>query len=179
MQLLLWLAHWSKTRTPWAIVFFSALGLLLAALYFQYVLGHAPCVRCIYQRTAVIGIMIAALLPFIYPHFVMRTLGLILWGTSAIWGLLQARAHLEVIFPQSFFIPPCPFFPEFPAIMPLHEWLPLIFDAPGSCSSNDWQFLEMGMPEWMQIIFSLYIVGAIVALIAQIALLSRSGKAAK
>ncbi|MFC4699761.1 disulfide bond formation protein DsbB [Glaciecola siphonariae] len=173
------LAAWSQTRTPWAIVCVSALALLLAALYFQHVLGHAPCVRCIYQRTAVIGIFFATLLVLLYPHFVIRGIALILWGTSAIWGLFQAQEHLEVIFPETFFIPPCPFFPEFPGFMPLHEWLPMVFDAPGSCSANEWQFLGMGMPQWMQVVFSLYIAGWVVALLAQTVSASLSLKAAK
>ncbi|WP_371192886.1 disulfide bond formation protein B [Glaciecola sp. SC05] len=179
MQKLFWLANWSRTRTPWAIVCCSAFALLLAALYFQHVLGHAPCVKCIYQRTAIIAIFFATLLPVLYPHFFIRMLSLILWGAAAIWGLLQAKAHLEVIFPEGFFVPPCPFFPEFPSFMPLHEWLPMVFDAPGSCNTNDWQFLSMGMPEWMQIIFSLYIAGWIVALFGQILSVNLSLKAKK
>lgn len=179
MQIAVWLARWSRTRTPWAIVAFSAFALVLAALYFQHALGHAPCVKCIYQRTAVIGIFFAALLPLIFPHFMLRISGLIIWGISAIWGLIQANAHLEIIFPESFFVPPCPFFPEFPGFMPLHQWLPLIFDAPGSCNINDWQFLAMGMAEWMQIVFTLYIIGWVVAVIAQAVSLSLFLKAAK
>lgn len=179
MQTLMWLAKWSKTRTPWVIVSVSAFILLLAALYFQHVLGHAPCVKCIYQRSAVVAIFFATLLPVLYPHFIIRAVGLILWGSAAIWGLIQANAHLEVIFPKSFFVPPCPFYPEFPSFMPLHEWLPMVFDAPGSCDTNDWQFLSMGMPEWMQIIFSLYIVGCLVALLALVMSITLSLRAAK
>jgi len=179
MLKLQWLANWSKTRTPWALVCFSAFALLLAALYFQHVLGHAPCVKCIYQRSAVIAIFFASLLPVFYPHFIMRSLALILWGTAASWGLIQANLHLEVIFPEGFFVPPCPFVPEFPSFMPLHEWMPMVFDAPGSCNTNDWQFLSMGMPEWMQIICSLYIAGWVVALLAQILSINLSVKAAK
>jgi disulfide bond formation protein DsbB len=174
-----WLAKWSQSRQPWAIVSISALGLLFAALYFQHVLGHEPCVKCIYQRTAVIGIFLGALIPLIYPHIVLRALGMIVWGSSAIWGLSVAREHLEVIFPQGFFVPPCPFAPEFPSFMPLDLWLPAIFDAPGSCNDNTWQFLSMGMPEWLQIIFALYIAGWFVALAAYIWSISLSLKAAK
>ncbi|WP_395342366.1 disulfide bond formation protein DsbB [Ningiella sp. W23] len=173
------LANFSRSRTPWAMVCLSALGLVLAALFFQHVLGHEPCVKCIYQRVAVIGICFAGLIPLIYPHFVLRSIGIILWGGFSIWGLSVAQEHLEVVFAEGFFIPPCPFFPEFPGFMPLHEWLPLVFGAPGSCDSNDWQFLGMGMPEWMQIIFILYIAGAALALVGHILSISQSLKAAK
>ena len=173
------IADFARSRTPWAFVSCSALALVLAALYFQHVLGHEPCVKCIYQRTAVIGIFLGGLLPLIKPNFLLRSLGLILWGASAIWGYRVAMEHLEVIFAEGFFIPPCPFFPEFPGFMPLHEWLPMIFGAKGSCDSNEWQFLGMGMPEWMQIIFALYILGAAIALLGHFLTLSQSQKAAK
>ena len=179
MKIALWLVNWSRTATPWVIVCLSALGLLLAALYFQHVLGHAPCVKCIYQRSAVIGIFFATLIVLIYPHFITRIVGLGLWGGCAYWGLMQANAHLEVIFPEGFFVPPCPLEPEFPSFMPLHEWLPSVFGAPGFCNTNDWQFFSMGMAEWMQIIFALYLVGWVFAVLTQILSLSLSARAAK
>nr|WP_136249779.1 disulfide bond formation protein B [Ningiella ruwaisensis] len=176
------LSQLSSSRALWGFVFVSALSLLLAALYFQHVLGHAPCVKCIYQRTAVILIAIAAVFPLFSKHIIIRLFSLALWGAAAIWGLIVANEHLDVIFPDSFFVPPCPLFPEFPGFMPLHEWLPKIFDAPGFCDNNDWQFLSMGMPEWMRIIFSLYIAGWVFALLAHgayIAAFIQSRKAAR
>lgn len=179
MQIFSYIARLAPNKSPWAIVSASAFALLLAALYFQHALGHEPCVKCIYQRSAVIAIFFGALLPAIHAHFIVRSLGLIIWGTAAIWGLVQANLHLEVIFPQGFFVPPCPFVPEFPSFMPLHEWLPMIFDAPGSCNTNDWQLLSMGMAEWMKVIFSCYIAAWVIALVAHVLSINLSVKAAK
>ncbi|MGQ8364031.1 disulfide bond formation protein DsbB [Glaciecola sp. 1036] len=153
-----WLVTWSKGRQPWFILFLSAFTLICAALYFQHVQGYLPCVKCIYQRTAIVGITLAAALPLIKMHWITRIIGLIGWIYSAIMGLIVANEHLEVIFPKSFLIPPCPIEPEFPSFLPLHHWLPNIFAGPGNCDDNSWQFLSMGMAQWMQIIFSVYLV---------------------
>lgn len=162
---MLWLIEWSKTRQPWSILFISALGLVLSALYFQHVQGYSPCIKCIYQRTAVIGILVGAALPLIYPHLSLRVIGLLVWLYSAFQGFVVANEHIEVIFDDSMFVAPCPIVPNFPSFLPLHEILPAIFQGPGNCLDNSWQFLSMGMAEWMRIIFSAYfVVGGVVAL---------------
>ena len=46
--------------------------------------------------------------------------------------------------------------PIFPRWLQLHEWLPAVFAAEGDCLEDSWQFLSMGMAEWMQIIFAAY-----------------------
>ena len=57
------LQRWPESTLPWRLLGLSALGLLATALYFQHVLDLQPCIKCIYQRTAVVGILISALLP--------------------------------------------------------------------------------------------------------------------
>ena len=51
-------------KSAWATLWLSALAFEVTALYFQYALGLAPCVKCIYQRTAMLGILFAGLIPF-------------------------------------------------------------------------------------------------------------------
>ncbi|MEM0911264.1 MAG: disulfide bond formation protein B [Pseudomonadota bacterium] len=160
---MVWLVEWSKTRLPWSILFLSAAGLVLSALYFQHVQDYLPCVKCIYQRTAVIGIAIAAALPMIYPHVVTRVFALVFWLYCAFEGFVVASEHIDVIFDDSMFVAPCPIAPNFPSLFPLHELLPAVFQGPGNCLDNSWQFLSLGMAEWMRIIFSGYfIVGSVV-----------------
>jgi disulfide bond formation protein DsbB len=40
--------------------------------------------------------------------------------------------------------------------MPLHEWCPGFFGAPGMCGDIDWQFAGLSMPQWLRIIFAGY-----------------------
>ncbi|MBV2095670.1 MAG: disulfide bond formation protein B, partial [Candidatus Thiodiazotropha sp. (ex Codakia orbicularis)] len=52
----------TQRRLPWLLLASSALILEGAALYFQYGLELDPCVLCIYQRAAVLGIFLSALI---------------------------------------------------------------------------------------------------------------------
>ncbi|MBF7072510.1 disulfide bond formation protein DsbB [Glaciecola sp. MH2013] len=158
---------WSHTRGSWQILFLSAAMLIGAALAFQHLLGHAPCVMCIYQRTAVFGILLAAFLPMLHNTFLVRIVAYAIWGTSAVKGFVLSSEHKDILFSENSFLVPCPVEPEFPSVLPLHEWLPDIFAAPGSCLENTWQFIGMGMAEWMQIIFAMYIAAFVVFFVAQ------------
>jgi len=62
----------------------------------------------------------------------------------------------------------CDIVPNFPAFLPLHEWLPSIFGATGECNENSWQFIGMGMASWLQIIFSIYLVIALIFIAANV-----------
>lgn len=150
------LANLPDKKSSWAMLFASALGLLLAALYFQHGMDLQPCVKCIYQRTAVVGILLAALLPMLSNNMLTRLIGLIGWGASSVWGLMVAIEHVDIQTAANPFFAACDAFPQFPAFMPLHEWMPNLFGAPGSCDSIDWQFLGMSMPQWMIVVFAIY-----------------------
>lgn len=52
--------------------------------------------------------------------------------------------------------------------MPLHEWLPAVFGATGDCSENSWQFMDMGMAQWMRIIFGMYGITWLIMLISRL-----------
>ena len=54
------------------------------------------------------------------------------------------------------FFATCEIVPNFPSWLQLHEWIPAVFAAHGDCLEDSWQFMSMGMAEWMQIIFALY-----------------------
>lgn len=163
-----WIYQFSQQKLSWAILAASALGLLLAALYFQHMMDLQPCINCIYQRTAVIGILIAAIVPLVYNHFATRLIAFFIWGYSCIQGLIVAREHLDVIFSTSLIPKICDIVPNFPASMPMHEWIPSVFGATGSCNENSWQFLGMGMANWMQIIFGVYLAILGFVLVAQL-----------
>ena len=45
-----------KSRRAWWLLALSALGLELTALWFQHGMGLDPCVKCVYERVAVLGL---------------------------------------------------------------------------------------------------------------------------
>lgn len=163
-----WIYEFSQRKRAWAMLASSAAVLLVAALYFQHGMDLQPCIKCIYQRTAVVGVLIGALLPLIYNHVGTRFIGYLIWAYSSVQGLIVAREHLDVIFATNPFATICDIVPNFPTFLPLHESIPAIFAATGDCNENSWQFLGMGMANWMEIIFGVYIFILLIVLAATV-----------
>jgi len=143
-------------KRAWGLLFFSAFGLELAALYFQHVMDLRPCIMCIYQRTAVFGVMFAAMPAMLLNNVFTRVIGFLGWGISAIWGLFIAMEHVDIQTAVNPFFATCEFVPNFPNWAPLHEWLPNIFGATGDCGDINWSLMDMSMPQWMIVIFAIY-----------------------
>ena len=161
---------WAESKSAWLTLFMSSALLIVTALYFQHIMDLQPCIKCIYQRTAVFGILVSSLMPLIWQHSITRLLGFIGWGVASIWGFLIANEHVDMLFAANPFFVVCDIIPNFPAFMPLHEWLPAVFGATGDCSENSWQFLDMGMAQWMRIIFGIYAVTWLIMLISRLAI---------
>lgn len=163
----------AEKRWPWAILFFTTLVFELVAMYFQYVMELAPCVMCIYQRTAMLGILMSGLLVTVINNALTRWLGFIGWGVSAIWGMLIAIEHVDIQSASNPFFAACEIVPNFPSFAPLHEWIPAFFAATGTCDNIDWQFLTLSMPQWMIVMFGAYSV--VFVLVFLIRLLKQHG----
>ena len=136
----------------------SALGLELTALWFQYGMGLDPCVKCVYQRLAVMGLILAGVIGAVYPRAVfMRLAGYLVWGLSAGWGLQQAMQHVGIQSDDGSAFS-CNFFAEFPAWAKLDEWWPALFQPTGYCDDVQWEFLSLTMAQWMVVVFAVYLL---------------------
>lgn len=156
----------SRGRGAWLLLALSALIFELIALYFQYGMGLKPCVLCIYQRTAVLGVLAAGLVGAIAPATPLRYPAIVLWLYSAWRGLELAIEHTNIQLHPSPFIT-CDFFARFPAWLPLDKWLPAMFTATGDCAQRQWSFLNLEMPQWMIVIFGVYLLIGALVLISQ------------
>ncbi len=148
----------TQNRIAWAILLASTLFLELCGMFFQHVMGLQPCVMCIYQRVAILGIMAGAAIGFINPkNFFLRWSGLLLWAYSSVQGLRLALRHTDIqIHPSPFNT--CDLFVSFPQWLPLNKWAPWFFNATGECSEIQWQFLSWTMPQWLIVAFGIYTV---------------------
>jgi len=156
----------SHMRSAWLLLAVSALGLELAALWFQYGMRLDPCVMCVYERLAVIGILLAGLLGLLQPRWLMlRVAGYLLWAGSAGWGLHLALRHTAIQADKTGALS-CSFLPDFPTWLPLHEWMPALFLPTGYCDDVQWQWLSLTMAEWMVVVFAIYLLTLAVVLIA-------------
>ena len=168
--MLLKLGKLPEQRLPWLILAAIALLLEAAALYFQYAMDLGPCEMCIYQRTAMLGLLLAGVTGAINPqNIVFRLLGFTIWAVSAIWGFLIAKEHIaRQGNTDPFAFSGCAFEPNFPDFLPLHHWAPWFFEVRGDCGSIDWQFLGLSMPGWMQVIFAIASAACIIVIASRL-----------
>ncbi|PIB16578.1 disulfide bond formation protein DsbB [Vibrio rotiferianus] len=161
------LNDFSKGRLSWlllliAIVFFEA-----CALFFQHVMMLEPCVMCVYERVAMMGIGAAAMIGLIAPNNpLVRWVALAAWGASAYKGLMLAMQHVDYQFNPSPFAT-CDLFVTFPSWAPLNQWVPWMFEAYGDCAKIVWQFLGLSMPQWLVVIFAGNLIAFAFIVIAQ------------
>ncbi len=159
----------SKNRLPWILLAATALGLELTALFFQYQMLLEPCVLCVYERTAILGILLAGIVGSIAPAlFVVRWFGLLLWASSAIWGLQLAMKHTGIqLFPSP--SNTCDFVANYPSWLPLDSWLPAIFEPTGFCDEIQWQFYGYTMPQTMIGVYGIYLIVLATVVLSQFA----------
>jgi len=166
--LFLLLKSLSKQRTSWLLLALTAIMLELCALFFQYVMNFHPCVMCVYERLAVLGIMFAGLIGAIQPkNVVIHFIALLVWAISAIWGLIMTLEHVGLqLHPSPYST--CNFLPNFPAWAPLHLWFPWLFKPSGDCSQVVWTLLGYSMVQWLIVAFVVYCISLLIVIIAAI-----------
>jgi disulfide bond formation protein DsbB len=154
---------------PWLLLALSALTLELCALFFQYAMDLAPCIMCVYQRLAIAAIIIAGIIGYNgYRYLIARIFAYIFWAVGAIWGLLIALEHVEMQANSGSLFFSCEFMPNFPTWAPLHEWIPFLFEATGSCGDISWQFLSYSMPQWMIVVYGVYSLAFVIVLLSRL-----------
>jgi len=160
--MLIFLNSLPESRKSWLLLAGTATVFEVIALYFQHVMGLAPCVMCIYQRTAILGVVFAGLIGAIAPDkFPVRLIAYVVWGYSAVKGLLLALEHVKIQVTQSPFFS-CDFRPNFTRTIPVDEWFPFFFRADGDCSEISWMFLGWSMSQWMVVVFGGFVASFVI-----------------
>lgn len=168
--------QYSRNRMAWVFLLLISLCFELTALYFQYINNIKPCVLCIYQRTALLGIILAAIIGLITPQNVFfRLIAILLWIYCGVKGFFIAYEQALLQFDPGIFHF-CPLQPDFPGWLPLHRLVPFFFNSYGNCSQKVWQFLTLEMSQWMLLIFAFYSIIGLVVLIAQPVQLPRTAR---
>lgn len=158
----------STKRIGWFLLLMSALALEGTALYFQHGMGLQPCVMCIYERVAILGIAFSGLFGLLYPSaMILRLIALVIGLGSTIKGLSITLSHLDLqLHPAPW--KQCSAFAEFPETLPLDKWFPYFFQPHGSCREISWQFLGFSMVQWLVVIFSFYTLLLVILFISQV-----------
>lgn len=156
----------SQGRGAWLLLALTAFVLELVALFFQYVMQLQPCVMCIYQRTALLGVLASGLVGAIAPKTPLRYIALLGWLYSAWRGLQLAWEHTMIQLHPSPFVT-CDVAARFPSWLPLDKWLPSVFVATGDCTVISWKFLSFSMPQWLIVVFAVFLLVAVLVAISQ------------
>lgn len=162
-------ASWPEYRWPWLLLAVAASALFITALIMQH--GHDlnPCEQCIYQRTAMLGLALAGWLGVIAPqHWPLRLAAYAGWLYTAWAGYSAASYHLWLQREANPIFTSCAAIPSFPQWAPLHEWLPSVFAITGLCGDDGWRLLGLNMPEWLRIIFAIFLALAVVTLLVRL-----------
>lgn len=158
----------SLSRKAWLFLAFTCLALEGTALYFQHGMGLIPCVMCIYERLALLAILVAGLVGTIAPSFLLfRWVAIAIGLFGSIKGLMLAIRHTDYqLNPAPW--NQCEFKPDFPSTLPLDQWFPNLFAAgPVQCSQSQWEFLGWGMPQWLIVVFAIYTIAMALLAISQ------------
>ena len=137
------------------IVFLGCCGLILTALYMEYVMGLPPCALCITQRIFVIAVGLLALVAYLLNpadigRRVLAGLGVVTAGLGA--GFAGRHVWLQGLPPDQ--QPACG--PDLEYILetfPLREALEVLLAGDGNCAEVSWIFLGITLPGWTLVAF--------------------------
>lgn len=135
--------------------FLVCVGLIAAALYFQYFQHQEPCPLCIFQRLFVIGVGIILLIGALHnPSLGTRRVygGLVVLCAGLGAGVAARHTWIQHLpFDQQ---PGCSYdFNYMLEKFPLSQTLKLVLAGTGDCAQITWTFLGLSMPAWTLLFF--------------------------
>jgi disulfide bond formation protein DsbB len=137
-------------------IFLATVVAMAAALWLEYHDHLEPCPLCIFQRVAMMGVGLVALVAFLHgPARTGRRVYGVLTLLAAVAGMAVAGRHVWIQH-----LPP----DEVPACGPgLSYWLQTfspgevvmkVLRGSGECAVIDWTFLGFALPAWTLLAFS-------------------------
>lgn len=164
----------SETKVSWVLLLAGSSILLFLSLYFQHVLKLEPCILCIYQRIAIMGIIIASLVGLLsnYKNKIIRNVSYFIWILSSSFGLWAALSQWR----ETYIAKTTPFYmsqcgqglERFIPSLEHYKILSDLFIAKGICSEITWRFLGLAMHNYLSLIFGLFLICGILFLTANL-----------
>ncbi len=144
-----------NARTCFLLGFLFCCGLLLSAIYFQFVGGLEPCPLCISQRIMVLAVAVVLLAACL--HNPGRT-GIRIYAVAgfmtAMAGASVSGRHVWLQHLPKEEVPACgPGLEYMFKNFPLTDTLRAMLTGTGDCAVVDWTLLGLSMPAWVLICF--------------------------
>ena len=160
-----------STSATFLLIFLGCTGLILCALYFQYIQEMAPCPLCITQRIFVILVGMAALAGWLHnlyrkqkaqrqslsqqPPSTVKARYAIPGIVAAIIGGGVSARHVWLQGLPDDLVPSCgPGLNYLFDTLPIAEALSVLFAGDGNCAEISWRFLGLSMPAWTLVCFA-------------------------
>jgi disulfide bond formation protein DsbB len=150
-----------------------AVGLFLAALFYQHMFAMPPCYKCIQQHSllALSGLLLLIVWVNEYPTYTSKFFsqtrslasiaGAFLAALSASSAYKVAAEHLRVAADEmSFLYSSCETTSPLPSWLPLDIWLPSFFKATGSCADDVARAFGIEMPVFVQVMSLILVLSA-------------------
>lgn len=143
-------------RLCFLLGFLSCAGLLLTAIYFQFVGGLEPCPLCISQRIMVLAVALVLLAAFL--HNPSNAKGVRIYAVTgfltAMLGASVSGRHVWLQHLPADKVPACgPGIEYMFQYFPLSDTLRAMLTGTGECAKVDWTLLGMSMPAWVLLCF--------------------------
>jgi len=145
-----------KPRFYFLAGFLFCVGLLAAALYFQFSGGLEPCPLCVSQRIMVLAVALVMLAAVLHnpERTGVKVYALLGFVAAVLGGSVSARhVWLQHLPPEE--VPACgPGLEYMFQYFPLSETLKAMLNGTGDCAKVDWTLLGLSMPAWVLICFA-------------------------
>jgi disulfide bond formation protein DsbB len=146
MKILQCLSQLSHNKYYWLSYIAGSVGLLMLALYFQYVNHELPCLMCIQVRLWLsLFILVAVFGLLVRDKRMLSHLSNLLVVAVAV-GLLE-RSYMLLGTERGFVFSDCGFDLGLPAWLPLESWLPWFYGVKTSCGYTPEIFFNITMAE--------------------------------
>ena len=151
-------------RLGYLLGFIASFGLVAFALYIQQKNNLEPCPLCISQRIAYMGLGVLFLIAAIHnPKSWGRSIYGVLQFIAAIVGMGIASRHIWIQANPDKVMAECGAgFDYIFDTFPLHKALDLVFKGTGECTTIDWTWLGLTIPQLSLIAFTALAVYAVI-----------------
>jgi len=156
-------------RTYYFFLFFICHELLVAAYYFEFYLGLEPCPLCMISRATVLLLGSCFLLAALHnPKKLLQKIYHICFSLISLVGILVSSRHLYLQSLPADEVPSCgPGLEYMLDTLPMSEVFKEVLHGSGECADVSWNFLSLSMPAWMLIVFTGFLVIALIPVFKQ------------
>lgn len=155
----------TKSNRPYYfLLFFVCHELLVAAYYFEYYLGLEPCPLCMVSRVLVFVLGVSYLIAALQnPNGLTRKIYHLIFSVFSLLGVMVSGRHIYIQSLPADEVPTCgPGLDYMLETLPMTDVLKEVMQGSGECAEVSWRFLSLSMPAWMLLIFSAFLILALV-----------------